>query len=158
MKQRVRAVLITPQHTMLTIKRIRHGTPAYWVLPGGGVQDSDESLEAALHREVWEEIVGHAEITGLLHTMESNSEQQFFYLAHIATWNFNERSGPEFSQSDRGEYLLEEIPLTPEGLNGIDLKPQEVTDRIHQAIAEGRLTRGPSTVPGRSTHRHRRRG
>lgn len=115
MTQRVRAVLITPQHTMLAIKRIRPGTPAYWVLPGGGVEDSDESLEAALHREVWEEIAGRAEITGLLHTMDSDSEQQYFYLARIEEWNFDERSGPEFTRVDRGEYLLEEIPLPRRG-------------------------------------------
>ncbi|MEU7182511.1 MULTISPECIES: NUDIX hydrolase [Streptomyces] len=139
MKQRVRAVLITPRHTMLAIKRIRPGIPAYWVLPGGGVEGSDESLEAALHREVWEEIAGRAEITGLFHTVESDSEQQHIYLARIEKWNFDERSGPEFARDDRGEYQLEEIPLTTEGLDTIDLKPEELAETIRETIADGRL-------------------
>lgn len=139
MKQRVRAVLITPQHTMLAIKRIRPDTPVYWVLPGGGVEDSDESLESALHREVWEEIAGRAEITGLLHTLESDNERQYFYLAHIEEWNFDKRSGPEFTRNDRGEYLLEEIPLTPDGLNTINLKPEEIAHKIRESIADGCL-------------------
>ncbi|MBV9026610.1 MAG: NUDIX domain-containing protein [Streptomycetaceae bacterium] len=139
MKQRVRAVLITPQHTILAIKRVRPGIPAYWVLSGGGVEDSDESFEAALHREVWEEIAGRAEITGLLHTTEADDERQFFYLARITEWNVDKRSGAEFSQEDRGEYLLEEIPLTKEGFDRIDLKPAEIADEIYRAITDGRL-------------------
>lgn len=139
MKQRVRAVLITPKNTMLAIKRVRPGIPEYWVLPGGGVEADDESLEAALHREVWEEIAGRAEITGLLHTLDSDDEQQFFYLARIDTWDFGARSGPEFSRDDRGEYLLEEVPLTAEGLDAIDLKPEEIADDIRKALDDGRL-------------------
>ncbi|MFI6688422.1 NUDIX domain-containing protein [Streptomyces sp. NPDC050485] len=139
MKQRVRAVLITPNNTMLAIKRIRPGIPEYWVLPGGGVESDDESLEAALHREVWEEIAGRAEIVSLLHTLESEDEQQFFYLARITEWNFDERSGPEFSRDDRGEYVLEEVLLTAAGLDAIDLKPEEITAEIHNALNNGRL-------------------
>ncbi|MGP3690990.1 NUDIX hydrolase [Streptomyces sp. IBSNAI002] len=145
MKQRVRAVLITPKNTMLAIRRIRPGIPEYWVLPGGGVEADDESLEAALHREVWEEIAGRAEITGLLHTVESNDEQQFVYLARITEWNFDERSGPEFSRDDRGEYRLEEVPLTVEGLDSIDLKPEEITDEIRKALDDGRLAAAVSS-------------
>ncbi|MFD8922879.1 NUDIX domain-containing protein [Streptomyces sp. NPDC059569] len=139
MRQRVRAVLITPTNTMLAIKRIRPGLPEYWVLPGGGVEADDESLESALHREVREEIAGHAEITGLLRILESGDEQQFFYLARIKQWNFDQRSGPEFSRDDRGEYLLEEVPLTAEGLDAINLKPDEITDEIRNALNDGRL-------------------
>ncbi|MEV8395564.1 MULTISPECIES: NUDIX domain-containing protein [unclassified Streptomyces] len=139
MKQRVRAVLITPNNTMLAIKRVRPGVPEYWVLPGGGVEADDESLEATLHREVWEEIAGRAEITSLLHTLDSDDEQQFFYLARIGTWNFDARSGPEFNRDDRGEYLLEEVPLTTAGLDAIDLKPEKIADEIRKALLADRL-------------------
>jgi ADP-ribose pyrophosphatase YjhB (NUDIX family) len=140
MKQRVRAVLITPQNTMLTIKRIRPGTPPYWVLPGGGVDDGDESLEAALHREIHEEIAGKPEIIRLLHTIETATDQQFFYLATISEWNFENRTGPEFNLEDRGEYLLEEIPLIPQALDRINLKPKEITAEIKTAIRHGHRT------------------
>jgi 8-oxo-dGTP pyrophosphatase MutT (NUDIX family) len=140
MKQRVRAVLITPQRSMLVIKRIRPGIPAYWILPGGKVEGTDESLEAALHREVWEEIAGRAEITGLLHTIQTEEERHFFYVARIKKWSFEDRTGPEFSQEGQGEYELEEIPLTHQGIKGINLKPAEIATEIQKAIADGRLS------------------
>ncbi|MGW6952545.1 NUDIX hydrolase [Streptomyces xanthophaeus] len=139
MIERVRAVLVTADDTMLVIRRTKPGIPVYWVLPGGGVEASDESQEAALHREIHEEIAGKADIVRLLHTMESEDERQFFYLADIATWSFEDRTGPEFSAEGRGEYALEEIPLTVEGLDGIDLKPEEIAHVLRGAIGAGTL-------------------
>ncbi|MFI5744825.1 NUDIX domain-containing protein [Streptomyces sp. NPDC051644] len=139
MMERVRAVLVTADETMLVIRRTRPGIPEYWVLPGGGVEPSDESREAALHREIHEEIAGKADIIRLLHTMESDDERQLFYLARIATWSFDDRTGPEFSAEGRGEYALEEIPLTLEGLDGIGLKPEEIAHVLRGAINAGSL-------------------
>ncbi|MFF9339398.1 NUDIX domain-containing protein [Streptomyces sp. NPDC014773] len=139
MIERVRAILVTPDHTMLVIRRTRPGIPEYWVLPGGGVEPSDASREAALHREIHEEIAGKADIVRLLHTMETDDERQLFYLARIATWSFEDRTGPEFSAEGRGEYALEEIPLTLEGLDGIDLKPEEIAHVLRGAITAGSL-------------------
>ncbi|MFE9967525.1 NUDIX domain-containing protein [Streptomyces sp. NPDC005525] len=137
MIERVRAVLVTADDTMLVIRRTKPGIPEYWVLPGGGVEASDESREAALHREIHEEIAGKADIVRLLHTMESDEERQLFYLARIATWSFEDRTGPEFSAEGRGEYALEEIALTAEGLDGIDLKPEEIEHVLRDAIDAG---------------------
>ncbi|MFJ2432800.1 NUDIX domain-containing protein [Streptomyces anulatus] len=139
MMERVRAVLVTADDTMLVIRRTRPGIPEYWVLPGGGVEPSDESREAALHREIHEEIAGKADIIRLLYTMESDDERQFFYLARVATWSFDDRTGPEFSAESRGEYALEEIPLTTEGLDGIGLKPEEIAHVLRGAISAGSL-------------------
>ncbi|MFF5391183.1 NUDIX domain-containing protein [Streptomyces sp. NPDC013012] len=139
MIERVRAVLVTANDTMLVIRRTRPGIPEYWVLPGGGVEPGDASREAALHREIHEEIAGKADIVRLLHTTESADERQLFYLARIASWSFEDRTGPEFSAEGRGEYALEEIPLTTEGLAGIDLKPEEIAHVLRAAISTGSL-------------------
>ncbi len=127
---------------MLVIRRTRPGIPEYWVLPGGGVEPSDESREAALHREIHEEIAGKANIIRLLHTMETDDERQLFYLARITTWSFDDRTGPEFSAEGRGEYALEEVPLTLEGLDGIDLKPEEIAHVLRGAVGAGSLGAG----------------
>jgi ADP-ribose pyrophosphatase YjhB (NUDIX family) len=137
--ERVRAVLVTADDTMLVIRRTRPGIPVYWVLPGGGVEPGDAAREAALHREIHEEIAGKADIVRLLHTLESDDERQLFYLARIATWSFDDRTGPEFSAEGRGEYALEEIPLTVEGLDGIDLKPEEIAHVLRGAISTAAL-------------------
>ncbi|MFB7341070.1 NUDIX domain-containing protein [Streptomyces hydrogenans] len=139
MIERVRAVLVTADDTMLVIRRTRPGVPAYWVLPGGGVESGDASREAALHREIHEEIAGKADIVRLLHTMETDDERQLFYLARIATWSFDDRTGPEFSAEGRGEYALEEVPLTLEGLDCIDLRPEEIAHVLRGAIDAGSL-------------------
>ncbi|GLX20796.1 NUDIX hydrolase [Streptomyces lavendulae] len=139
MKERVRAVLVTADGTMLVIRRTKPDVPRYWVLPGGGVEPGDESLEAALHREIHEEIAGKADIVRLLHTIESDEERQLFYLARITTWSFDDRTGPEFSAEGRGEYALEEVPLTVEGLDGINLKPEEIAHVLRGAISAGNL-------------------
>ncbi|RKT05537.1 ADP-ribose pyrophosphatase YjhB (NUDIX family) [Streptomyces sp. 3211.6] len=139
MLERVRAVLVTADDTMLVIRRTKPGIPEYWVLPGGGVEASDESREAALHREIHEEIAGKADIVRLLHTMESDEERQLFYLARVKTWSFEDRTGPEFSAEGRGAYALEEVPLTLEGLDGIDFKPEEIVHVLRGAISAGTL-------------------
>ncbi|MFG2111214.1 NUDIX domain-containing protein [Streptomyces sp. NPDC048718] len=139
MIDRVRAVLVTAEDTMLVIRRTKPGIPAYWVLPGGGVEASDASREAALHREIHEEIAGKADIVRLLHTVESDTGRQIVYLARITTWSFEDRTGPEFSAEGRGEYALEEVPLTVEGIDGIDLKPEEIARVLRDAIRAGDL-------------------
>lgn len=139
MNERVRAVLVTADETMLVIRRTKPGVPVYWVLPGGGVEAHDESREAALHREIHEEIAGKADIVRLLHTLETEDERQLFYLARITRWSFEDRTGPEFSAEGRGEYALEEVPLTVEGIDGIALKPEEITHVLRGAIADGTL-------------------
>ncbi|QDY77077.1 NUDIX hydrolase [Streptomyces qinzhouensis] len=139
MQKRVRAVLVTPNDTMLLIKRIRPGIPAYWVIVGGKVEPTDASPEDALRREVREEIAGEAEIVSLLHTIETDDEHQDFYLARIEKWNFADRTGPEFSQEGRGEYLLEEIPLTTAAIDAVNLLPQQFAAVLREAVAHGGL-------------------
>ncbi|MDH6113961.1 ADP-ribose pyrophosphatase YjhB (NUDIX family) [Kitasatospora sp. MAP12-15] len=139
MQERVRAVLLTPDNTLLLIKRIRPGIPPYWVIVGGKVEATDASREDALRREVREEIAGEAEIVRLLHTIKTDDERQDFYLATIAKWNFEDRTGPEFSQEGRGEYVLEEIPFTAEALDAVNLLPKDFASVLREAIERGEL-------------------
>ncbi|WP_395295452.1 NUDIX domain-containing protein [Kitasatospora hibisci] len=142
MQHRVRAVLLTPNNTTLLIKRIRPGIDPYWVIVGGKIEPTDASPEDALRREVREEIAGEAQIVSLLHTLEADEERQDFYLATIDSWSFEDRTGPEFSQEGRGEYLLEEIPLTIEALDAINLLPQEIASVLREAVERGELFAG----------------
>ncbi|GAB7181776.1 hypothetical protein ATKI12_1607 [Kitasatospora sp. Ki12] len=139
MQHRVRAVLLTSNDTMLLIKRIRPGIDPYWVIVGGKIEPTDASPEEALLREVREEIAGEAEIVSLLHTIETDDERQDFYLATIEKWNFEDRTGPEFSQEGRGEYILEEIPLTTDALDTVNLLPQDFAAVLRDAVERGEL-------------------
>ncbi|MEU8775543.1 NUDIX domain-containing protein [Streptomyces sp. NPDC048606] len=141
MKQRVRAVLLTDHGTMLVINRVRPGIPAYQVLVGGGVEPEDTGLEAALLREVREEIAGEAaDLRPFCRLENDKGEAEDFYTARILSWNFEDRTGPEFRRHDRGEYLLEEVPLTVEAVDALNLMPPQVKDALLDAIRAGSLT------------------
>ena len=138
MKERVRAVLFTDAGTMLVINRIRPGIPPYQVLVGGGVEDEDAGLEAALLREIREEIAGEATDLRPFHQLTNDKgEVEHFYTAQIVTWNFDNRTGPEFQRDDRGEYLIEEVPLTTEAIDALNLMPPHIKDALLDAIDTG---------------------
>ncbi|MFJ9695127.1 NUDIX domain-containing protein [Kitasatospora sp. NPDC101183] len=139
MQHRVRAVLLTPNNGMLLIKRLRPGIDPYWVIVGGKIEPTDANPEEALLREVREEIAGEAKIVSLLRTIETDDERQDFYLATIRKWSFEDRTGPEFSQEGRGEYLLEEIPLTIDALDAVNLLPQDFAAVLREAVERGEL-------------------
>lgn len=90
MIERVRAVLVTPDGCLLAIRRDRPDRATYWVLPGGHVDPEDQNIEAALSREISEEIADEADITSLLQVLDSGAgdERQYFYLGRISTWDF----------------------------------------------------------------------
>jgi 8-oxo-dGTP pyrophosphatase MutT (NUDIX family) len=137
MTDRVRAVLITRQDRLLTIKRIKPGQAPYWVLPGGGVDPGDHGLEAALCREIREELAGYPEIHSLLQILSHGSDQHYIYLARIHRWDFADRTGPEFTEIGRGRYILDQVPLTSSDLARIDLVPPETADLLQRAASDG---------------------
>ena len=134
----VRAVLITPARRLLVIERIRPGQTLYWVLPGGHVEPEDASLQAAVEREVLEETGGRARVVGLVRELVEEHRHLYFYLAHIDAWSEADRTGPEFSDPDRGEYRLVEVPFTSEALDPLALVPEEFAEFLRHAVRAGR--------------------
>lgn len=134
MIERVRALLVTPSNELLIIRRDRPSTPAYWVLPGGHLEPGDADLESGLHREIYEELGGKAEIVSLVAILDGQDDRQHIYLARIDSWSEHDRTGPEFSDSGRGSYTLCPIPLVASAWTDINLKPEAVADIIRQAL------------------------
>lgn len=133
----VRAALLTPAGRLLLIRRTWPGATPYRVFPGGHVEPDDPSLRAALIREVREETGAEPQIIGLLYVLADEHLRQYFYLARIRSWSEAGRTGPEFDDPDRGEYRLEEIPLTIEALDAISVDPAEIAALLRDAIATG---------------------
>jgi 8-oxo-dGTP pyrophosphatase MutT (NUDIX family) len=131
MTDRVRALLITPDGDLLTIRRVRPGQDPYWVLPGGGIEPG-EDLEAALARELREEIAATAAVHSLLYILDHGGDRQYFYLARVHAWSAEpgDRTGPEFTDPARGDYHLQPIPLTAPALAAINLKPDALARHL----------------------------
>jgi ADP-ribose pyrophosphatase YjhB (NUDIX family) len=122
---------------LLLIKRTWPGATPYWVLPGGHVEADDLSLRAALIREIREEVGAEPQIIGLLHVISEEHLREYFYLAHIQSWSEVDRAGPEFDDPDRGEYKLEEVPLTIPALDAISLEPEQIAALLRNAVTSG---------------------
>jgi 8-oxo-dGTP pyrophosphatase MutT (NUDIX family) len=51
-RRSARAIAIDDEGRLVLIKRSKPGQEPYWTTAGGGVEDSDASIEAAMHRLV----------------------------------------------------------------------------------------------------------
>ncbi|WP_246507465.1 hypothetical protein [Actinocrinis puniceicyclus] len=69
-----------------------------------------------------------------MHVLDRPGERHFFFLVRVACWSFEDRCGPEFTAPGRGEYVLEQIPPTVDGLEGVDLKPDEIAGLLCHAL------------------------
>ncbi|MBL8164635.1 MAG: NUDIX domain-containing protein [Anaerolineae bacterium] len=131
---RVRALLLTPRRTLLLIKRVRAEIPPYYVAPGGGVDPSDASWEAALHREMAEELGGQVEIVREVWTTEHPGDldlegwtvRHHYYICRLLRYDLTQRSGPEFSDPTRGQYIPEEFALDGALLSQVVSRPPEL--------------------------------
>jgi ADP-ribose pyrophosphatase YjhB (NUDIX family) len=133
-RRAARAILIDDDGRLVLIKRTRPGQPPYWTAPGGGVDASDESVEAALHRELAEELGAEASGAARVFLFSSPSDAgvsvQHFFVARLKKLDESARSGPEFQDASRGGYALDRIGLLGDELASVDLKPDVLKEFI----------------------------
>lgn len=133
-KRSARAILLTGDGELLLIKRIKPGQPPYWTAPGGGVENGDESIEAALHRELAEELgaraVGLSQVFLVSSRSDAGVSVQHFFVAKLLGLDESARTGPEFDDVSRGGYDLERVDLRDDALAEIDLKPPALKEFI----------------------------
>ncbi|MEC3980845.1 NUDIX hydrolase [Amycolatopsis sp. H20-H5] len=131
-RRSARAVLIDDEARLVTIKRTKPGVAPYWTTPGGGIEPEDVSREAALERELVEELGASAivgqQLTLLTSPTEGGQSVQYFFAARLISLDAALRTGDEYADASRGGYELERIPL--DQLAEYDLKPTKVRDFI----------------------------
>ena len=128
MKKRVRAIIIQ-ERKLLLIHRVK-GEGEYWVFPGGGLEESDTSLEDGLRRECREELGVEVEVGVLFAEDTFKDQHEFFYTCKIISGTLGTGKGPEFSRdpAQAGTYGLQWIPL--DELTQKDVQPHKVRDII----------------------------
>jgi ADP-ribose pyrophosphatase YjhB (NUDIX family) len=129
-----RAILIDDDCRLVLIRRTKPGQAPYWTAPGGGVDASDASVEAALHCELAEELGAEASGATQVFLFSSPSEAgvavQHFFVARLRKLDESARSGPEFQDASRGRYDLDRIALLGDDLASVDLKPDALKEFI----------------------------
>ena len=133
-RRAARAILIDGEGRLVLIKRTKAEQPPYWTAPGGGVDEGDVSIEAALHRELAEELgataVGASQVFLFSSPSDSGVKVQHFFVTRLSELDESARTGAEFSDPSRGGYELDRVELRGEELASIDLKPVALKEFI----------------------------
>jgi 8-oxo-dGTP pyrophosphatase MutT (NUDIX family) len=133
-RRAARAILIDDRGRLVLIKRTKPGRAPYWTTPGGGIEDADRSPEAALHRELAEELGAEASVVSpvFLHSSPSDSgvAVQYFFVARLVGIDEARRNGPEFADPARGGYDVDRVDLLGGDLAGVDLRPAALKEFI----------------------------
>ncbi|MEE4494972.1 NUDIX hydrolase [Streptomyces sp. BE230] len=132
-KRNARAILLAGDELVL-IKRTKPGRDPYWVTVGGGVEEDDPTIEAALHREVFEELGGKLERAELVHLiteqLEGDIGVQHIFAARLESMDLSARTGTEFAKPERGGYEVVRVPFTAKAVRELNLMPPELADFI----------------------------
>lgn len=130
--KRVRAIILTESGKLLFIKRVKPNKPAYWVAPGGGVEDVDDNLLDCLHRELFEELGAEVDIISyafeLRHQKGGKNLEEHFYICRLVSYDISLRNGPEFNDPSRGEFIPVEVEIDLTALRALDFKTPELRD------------------------------
>jgi ADP-ribose pyrophosphatase YjhB (NUDIX family) len=130
-KRSARAIVIDYHARVVLVRRTRPGHEPYWTAPGGGVEAGDPSVEAALVRELREELGAVVDAVQQVFLVSSPAGDgsvgvQHFFVCRLREMKLAQRSGPEFDDPARGAYQIDRVALTGDDLRGVDLRPDEL--------------------------------
>ncbi|MBB6122240.1 NUDIX hydrolase [Nocardiopsis algeriensis] len=141
-KQSARALLFDDHRRLVFIKRTKPGQEPYWVSVGGGLEPEDADAEAALHREVFEELGGKIDgirqVLLITDDLPGDVGLQHVFVARLVCMDLDHRTGTEFTEPGRGTYEVVSIPATRDALAGIRLLPPQLAE-FAQANVHGLL-------------------
>ncbi|GAA0423655.1 hypothetical protein GCM10010357_51380 [Streptomyces luteireticuli] len=146
-KRTARAILLAGEPgsddlEMILIKRTKPGQAPYWITPGGGVEPEDETVVAALHREVDEELGGKVAdvvpafvdtVSHSLHHAAHGVKVQHFFVCRLAAMDLSRRHGPEVDEPS-GTYDVVRVPFTREGIASVEVVPPSLRSYLAQNI------------------------
>ncbi|WP_239330363.1 NUDIX domain-containing protein [Frankia sp. CiP3] len=138
-RRAARAILIDSGGQLIVFRRSLPGQPPYWATVGGGVDQQDTSVEAALHREVAEELGATVDRVQQVFLTSATRHSgggtpgitvQHFFVCRLTSMNLAARTGDEFTNPAKGRYDVERIDLRGEDLARFALQPSALKDFI----------------------------
>ncbi|WP_211589788.1 NUDIX hydrolase [Microbispora sp. H11081] len=143
----VRAILFDGDEIVL-FRRVRPEREPYWVTPGGGVEPGDASPEAALRRELDEELGATAGPALHVFTLAEPGRLSDVYACRLVSLDLSLRSGPEFL--DPGIGLHEVRRVRPADVRGLNMVPPALGEFISaNATTLPALLDAATYAPGR---------
>ncbi|WP_017534271.1 NUDIX hydrolase [Nocardiopsis alba] len=142
-KQSARVLLFDSEQRLVLIRRTKPEQEPYWVAVGGGVEAKDISVEAALHREVLEELGGRIDrirqVLVITDDLPGGIGIQHVFIARLTSMDLTNRTGTEFTEPGRGTYEVARVPATRDVLAGLRLLPPRLAEfaqaNIHGLLA-----------------------
>ncbi|MEV7801957.1 NUDIX domain-containing protein [Microbispora sp. NPDC088329] len=123
----VRAILFDGDDIVL-FRRVRPEREPYWVTPGGGVEPADATLEAALRRELDEELGATAGPALHVFTLAEPGRLSSVFACRLMSLDLSRRSGPEFLEPDIGLHQVRRV--RPEEVRALNMVPAELGEFI----------------------------
>ncbi|GAA1870704.1 NUDIX hydrolase [Actinomadura bangladeshensis] len=138
-RRAVRALLLDGGALVL-LRRTRPDRPVYWTTPGGKIEPDDASPEAALRRELDEELGATAGPVRQVFACGEESPEVYrlntFYVCRLTSMDLSRRHGPEFEDPSRGRYDVDLVPCSPADLAAIDLIPATLAAYLQDHAAD----------------------
>lgn len=136
-RRNVRAVLLDDDQ-LVFLRRGWPGGSTYYETVGGGVEPDDANLEAALRREVMEEIGATiGPVTEFLTVTEPGDRVtvvRHHFRADVLDMDPDRRNGPELNDPDIGEFSPVRVPLDVTALAALELQPIELANYLHDHV------------------------
>lgn len=137
MQERVRGILIDGYKITL-LKRVK-GERVFYVFPGGGVEEG-EDIEAALKREMMEELGVEVSVDKTLlqriNTRYEPDQMEYFIICKTEGGDLGTGHGPEFQPDSHYEGTHESIQMLISDMKDMPILPTEVRDMVIQEFGE----------------------
>ncbi|WP_435106615.1 NUDIX domain-containing protein [Nocardiopsis synnemataformans] len=141
-KQSARALLLDSEGRLVLFKRTKPEQEPYWTSVGGRLEPEDADAEAALHREVLEELGGKIDqvrqVLLITDDLPGGVGLQHVFVARLVSMNLTRRTGAEFTEPGRGTYEVVRVPATRAALSEVRLLPSRLAE-FAQANVHGLL-------------------
>ena len=136
----VRVIVFDEDNRILMVRQ-DHPERTVWMVPGGGIEDGENSAQAAV-REVREETGLEVEILGLIWHVEEVSDrgQRFvnFFKARVAGGELKLGADPEFSEDE--QVLAQVRFMSRDEVSGLEnLYPEFLREELWQHLEQGTI-------------------
>ena len=136
----VRVIVLDEDNRILMVKQ-EHPERTVWMVPGGGIEEGENSAQAAV-REVREETGLEVEVLGLIWHVEEVSDrgQRFvnFFKARVSGGELKLGADPEFSEDE--QVLAQVRFMSRDEVAGLEnLYPEFLREELWQHLEQGTI-------------------